>query len=304
MRETSKIPKRIHVLLAKIHQLHLEEAKDAAALARIRLEALQVSLRRVFVLLDQQQKANDFQFESLGERIAFCSRVFAEGDLGALYHSIEGWLTSTANMMIASYCDKIDGLSSSSLRARDILGPYVMGHEVRVRETQTIQTTLRAILEPVTKIAYKGSQLMPSLKQDAQTLLENDKTDWGHVARSAMSGAMAVFNPLLGIPMAIASMAQGSKADSMQERVGERYWQMWGEYLDILVEAEETFSTLLEPIEKYVHEKFQKANEAIFSHVLPAIIGHEKVITIYRDTVSTNLQSIAREMEAEANGQS
>lgn len=97
------------------------------------------------------------------------------------------------------------------------------------------------------------------------------ETDWGGVIRSAASGAFAVVNPLLGVPMLLASVYGGYKKHDADSQSIDDYLRQVKSFYEQILALESDVHMAGSEVTKYIHGKATESYVGAFKYVCHAI---------------------------------
>jgi uncharacterized UPF0160 family protein len=96
----------------------------------------------------------------------------------------------------------------------------------------------------------------------------NDEFDWGSAARNFGAGALAVANPIIGIPALIANFKFESNKGKAASSQLDHYVELLDEFENKIQSVRQQIIQAAEQTKKYVNDKFNEVNESAIVAIL------------------------------------
>ncbi len=128
----------------------------------------------------------------------------------------------------------------------------------------------------------------------------NDEFDWGSAARNFGAGALAVANPIIGIPALIANFKFQIDKGKAENAQLDRYVNLYDEFENRVQSARQQIIQAAEQTKSYVADKFKEVNETAIAAILTETSAGGCVLDHYFKSLDfKELESIERELLSE-----
>lgn len=256
----------------------LYTVEDFAALAKIlfRIMVRRGTFPALTALINSYVNATKIKDEL--ERMRELIRLLADYDISELKKdlSFQPW-NDMAQAAISSYNEDIEDLVPQYAELQGFMlteeNGRMLAREMLDKAVQEMQLVYGSLFSELGHFAGRKTTYLREL--DAST-------DWGFIAKNVAGGAMAAFNPLIGIPMLLGSwFSESKKGTARGEMVDDivlhldRVYKILDEAEDKRNDLRETVCTMLtDPLDSMVERK---------RATLHRLLGAEKTARHYSD---------------------
>lgn len=226
-------------------------------------------------------EANEvFNFEkdehSWEEHLTLCRSAIDGANFGRTRLGIAEQAAAVAGLVIDTFSEHLDALQGKSSDIQ--VGKYRLGADTRAMQHSKIASIVQSAFAPVTleMAAVEQRRVWLADRFDTYATMPNEALDIGQAARSFGLGALAVANPLIGVPALISSWTSGdtkSKAAAAQDRKYED--AMWG-FLEQIEELRKPVVKAAADTARYITDKWMEVNVHAVMTALQetALLGH------------------------------
>lgn len=128
----------------------------------------------------------------------------------------------------------------------------------------------------------------------------NDEFDWGSAARNFGAGALAVANPIIGIPALIANFKLQSDKGKAASAQLDHYVELFDEFENKVQSVRQHIIQAAEQTKKYVNDKFKEVNESAIVAILTEIAAGGCNLEHYFTSLDfKELESVERDILSE-----
>jgi len=211
------------------------------------------------------QSQNNFSFEVIWNSISFVKAADIRTEMEqACVEIMELILAIYSTEFLPMIFDSVP--EAAALKAR-----FTLTESYTAQESLNGQNALRRNLSPIyselNELARVQEQLISTFPQ-LQAMVGGGSTDWGDTALNVGAGALAVVNPLIGVPFLIARICGGNKKDdannifmgSWATRLDE-YWNRWNRVYN-------GYQPVFESQCRFVEEKMRDISERAIPNIL------------------------------------
>jgi len=164
-----------------------------------------------------------------------------------------------ANIIIENVTTLLDKVGTHIPQVRGLISRLTVGSEEQQRIAEQIARTFNrhagASLREI-------SRTLQQLKARKSLILEQD-TDWGGIARGIGAGVLVAINPWIGIPAVIANFYGESKKKESLQKVANEVDQFFERTLQLADEATDKALIAAKEIDEMTFQKYGKAIEVV-----------------------------------------
>lgn len=160
-----------------------------------------------------------------------------------------------ANEILSGYQSEIDGIFMGKEFER-LSNKYRLGSDLKAEQLRKISLVIFGKFNAVFLKTREFDQRREWLLSNYGNLVKvtNVDADWGSFAKHFAGGALAVANPIIGIPLIVASWFGESDKDKQQQSFVERYGQEWDE-----------FESMIEPLRQEIIDATANVSEYLLA---------------------------------------
>ncbi len=211
------------------------------------------------------QNQNNFSLEVIWNSISFAKAADIRTEM-------EQTCVEIMELILAIYSTEFVPMIFDSVpEAVGLKSRFTLTEAYTAQESSNGQNALRRNLSPIyselNELARVQEQLISSFPQ-VQAMVGDGSTDWGDTALNFGAGALAVANPLIGVPFLIARICGGSKKDEANNM----FMQHWGvrldEYWNRWNRVYNGYQPVFESQCRFVEEKMRDISERAIPNLL------------------------------------
>lgn len=283
--------------IAQARTFHQRAAVVFSVMAENRVYAL---FNNTYVQIDEAYERfdTDKQEHTREELLALFSSLFSVAKFGDTQKNLTEAAGEIAKSIIEYYdgqvSDIFSGKSFEALSTR-----YRLNADLRASQLAKISAIVTSHFSTVIAELKDIEQRRSWLQSNYQAFVAatSDEFDWGSAARNFGAGALAVANPIIGIPALIANFklqADKGKAESAQL---DRYVDLCDEFENKIQSVRQQIIQAAEQTKSYVADKFKEVNESAIAEILLETSAGGCILDHYFKSLDfKELESIEREL--------
>lgn len=256
--------------------------------AAVYADIANIMIRNVFN--DQFGKINqayerfntDKEEHSREELLTLFSSMFDAAKFGNVQKDINTVGNDIAKEIVEYYDDQVSAIFSDQSFA-SISSRYALNADLRASQLAQISAIIVSHFSSVISEMKDIEQRRIFLQSNYQAFLNatNDEIDWESAARSFGAGALAVVNPIIGIPTLIAHFSSQSGKDKAKSAQIDSYLELLVEFENQVLAVRKNIIQSAELTKIYVYEKFKEVNSLAITTLLSEIATNGCVLEHY-----------------------
>lgn len=286
--------------LAQARTFHERGAAVYAAMAENRTYSV---FNDPFVQINQAYECFNTEKDehSREELLTLFSSLLNAAKFGNVQKDINSAGNDIAKAIIEYYDEQVSAIFSDQPFAN--LAPrYALNADLRASQLAKISAIIVGHFSTVISEMKDIELRRNSLQSNYQALVAatNDEFDWGSAARNFGAGALAVANPIIGIPALIANFKFQSDKGKAESAQIDRYVELFDEFENKVLAVREHIVQAAEQTKSYVAEKFKEVNALAITALLSEIAGNGCVLDHYFKSLDyKGLEDAERELLSE-----
>lgn len=243
----------------------------------------------------------DKQEHTREELLTLFSSILSAAKFGNAQMDLSDAAGEIAKSIIEYYDDQVSEIFSGK-PFETLSTRYRLNADLRASQLAKISAIVTSHFSTVIAEIKDIEQRRNWLQSNYQAFVAatNNDFDWGSMARNFGAGALAVANPIIGIPALIANFkfqADKGKAESAQL---DRYVDLYDEFENKVQSARQKIIQAAEQTKSYVVEKFKEVNETAIATILTETSVGGCVLDHYFKSLDfKELERIERELLSE-----
>jgi hypothetical protein len=219
---------------------------------------------------------------SRSEVLELFSALFGAAKFGGIQTSLSLAASEVAKEVIEYYDEQVSRIFEGQ-HYEKASAKYRLSADLRASQLSKISAILvakfSAVIVEAKEIDVRREWL--SLNYDAYIQATAGNFDWGTAARHFGAGALAVANPLIGVPALIANLKFQSDKEKAENAKLDRYAELCDEFEKKLQSLRPKIVDAAEQFKAYVQEKFSEVNVLAVSAILSELSTSGHIIDHY-----------------------
>lgn len=207
------------------------------------------------------------------------------------FSGIQRDINSSANeiaKLVIEYYDEQVSIIFSDQPFSHLSSRYALNSDLRESQIVKISGIICGHFTHVVSEIKELEQIRNWLLSNFKVLMtaNSDDFDWEFGARMFGAGALAVVNPLIGIPGLIASFSMESKKSEAKGAQVARYREVLVDFMNRCAATWDQFKQCEKQTTKYVDEKFRELNVMAIPAMITEISAHGYVLDYYFESLT------------------
>jgi len=254
-----------------------------------------------YTIAGQHSELSDY-FEKLGDNTGIDSvyHVITFSGGVEMRSEMETNIDQAMGLLFDFYQEFVDTTFAAVPDAAEIKPRFSLSADQIAQEiakgTMALKQNLSPIFTEFMEMSRLQNQLRAQFPNLKQIVEENQNTDWGSIFKTFGGGALAAFNPFIGIPVLLANWFGESKKQKQQQQMLEEYSNNYQVYLQQWDKILNLYMPVFEKQKKYLQEKISNIVDTAIPRVLTELdksgYSLKKVPSHYKNELIEYKQSI------------
>lgn len=232
------------------------------------------------------------------ELLALFSSLFNDAKFGNAQKDVATAAGDIAGSIIEYYDDQVSTIFSGK-PFETLSSRYRLSADLRASQLAKISAIVSSHFSAVIAEMKDIEQRRNWLQSNYQAFVTatNDEFDWGSAARNFGAGALAVANPIIGIPALIANFKFQSDKGKVESAQLDRYVELFDEFENKVHAVRQQIIQAAELTKSYVSEKFKEVNGSAIAAILSEVAASGCILDHYFKSLDfKELESAEREL--------